>query len=157
MCDPVSLALMTIAATGASAVGSIKEGNAKRRAADAQADLNEQQAGRELEIAALNAERDEEEGALLLGKQIALASAQGGAANAGSNLLVQRQTAGRTQLNKELAMMTGRDKATTLRANASQTRDQGRSDQTSGQIQALGTAVKGAKKTDFKAITTAFG
>ena len=147
MCDPATLMLM--AGTALSAGGAISEGNAKRRAAEATADLNEKQAAREIDIAKLNADRDAEEGELLLGKQIALASAQGGSSNAGSNLLIQKQTAGRTELNKQLALTAGRDKATTLRANASQSRASGRSAQVGGYVSAGASLAKGGSRIDF--------
>ena len=159
MCEPIStttLALLSLGSTAVTAAGALQVGNAKKRAGEAQARLNEAQAKRELEIAEFNATRDKEEGALLLGKQIALAAAQGGDPGAGSNLLVQRQTAGRTQLNVDLARVTGRDKATTLRASGDAARAEGIAAQTSGRFQALGTVVKDAKTQDFKSLSKVF-
>ncbi|MDB4725941.1 hypothetical protein OAF54_00800 [bacterium] len=147
MCEPVTLAMMTIGSTLVSAGGQIAEGKAKKRAGEAQARLNEQQAERELEIAALYAERDEEEGELLKGAQIAQMAASGGTANA----LLVKQTEGRTELNKQLALVGGQDRATTLRASGAQARAAGSSAYTGAILGAAGTTIKGAQKTDWKA------
>lgn len=159
MADPVTWAaigtwassgagIATIASTAIGAVGAIASGNQAKNAADAQAQtmdynakLDQSRATRAQEVAGIQEDRQRQQARAVVGEQ--LASSAGAGAGLNSDLLRQslfNMDSDTADIRYEGAVKAAglNDQAALTRANAETTRQQGKSAQTAGYLNAAG-------------------
>ncbi len=116
MCTGVEIAVLASAAI--SAVGSISAGNAQARAANFQATVQRQQAERQRQIAAVEAQNRRKQGEQLFGAQRARFAAAGIDPSAGTPLALLLNTTGDTELDALTFLSGGLTSATRLEQQA---------------------------------------
>lgn len=102
--------LLILGSTAMSAVGAIQSSNAESATAEANAKQLEQRATAERAMASVNAERSRKEADRLISKQRAIAAASGGGTGGSAGLLMA-ESAGQGQLNSDMDIWLGEEKA----------------------------------------------
>lgn len=140
---------LTLIGAAVSAAGAIAAGQAEANAADFNADMAQQQAERERQIAARDAEDHRRRNSRVLASSRAR-RAGSGVASQGSPLMVDESTVGEIELGVQDILAGGGARAYGHRQQAALARARGRSAQTGSFLNAGATLLTGAGRTDYK-------
>lgn len=132
--------------TVVSVVGTLSGGASDQAAANFEADIERQRAGREREISAAEARKFEREQSALRARSRAVRSGSGVVPTSGTSLLVDEDIAAEIARNKALIKAGGETRATRLEQNAALLGLSGRNARTSSFFKAGATALTGAGK-----------
>lgn len=141
--------ILTIVSTGVGVADSILGGIQENNEAKFQAELAEQRAQREREIAARDAQDFERRERANLARSRALRAASGVEISEGTPLLVDRATNVEIELGRETIKAGGDTRGVRLEQEAQLRRTAGRNRQTAGFFRAGKTLLTGASKLDF--------
>lgn len=160
MSDPVTWALVAagaaVAGAGVGAVGAIQQGKAAQSAAEFNAKVGMQQAGREREIAGLQAEQFSRSQQALLSRARAARLASG-VSFQGTPALLDEQAVDEIAYNEALIRAGGEVKATRIEQDAALSRFGGQSARMSGMFRAGGSLLQGAYSAGAIGASGAFG
>ena len=134
MCDPLT---MIVASAGVQAVGSVAQGRAAKSQAYGEARQMEYQAAVERDNAAAEAGMIRRMGERARGETLAGVVASGLKIGEGSALDAERQVMEDTEIDAQLALLTGDRTARSLKASASQRRAAGRAASRAGYMQGV--------------------
>lgn len=147
---PVSgttLAIMSAVSAAVSVVGSIAQGAAAKRQANRQAQIEEQRAARERQVAKQQAGDFEKRQSSALARVRAAIGGRGVRASSGSPLLTSADFAAEAARQKQRILEGGEIRGTRLEQQADLTRSGGRSAFQRGVFGAVGAAASGALRT----------
>ena len=146
MCDPVTMAVATVASTAMTAYGQISAGNAANSAAKYNAKALEQQARQELDAANMTAMDVRNQGAKHGGEILSIQGASGAAIGTGSALDVAGADAQAFEEDALRALYGGQIKAWGLKTDAGIKRYEGKVAQQQGYMAAAGTVLGAVAK-----------
>jgi hypothetical protein len=131
MCDPVTVAFASM-----QAVGSMQQGNAAKKQANAQAQQDEYQAAIARDAAAMDARNIRRAGRFQRGETLASIAASGVKIGEGSALDAERYVMETSETDAAIAILGGERQGQAFEQQAAQTRAQGRSAQRAGWLNA---------------------
>lgn len=144
MCDPVTMTVVAIGASGLAAYGQIQSANAAADAQEAQGRQLAQQAGHEQDAANAQAERIRSAARRQAAEAAAAFSASGVSVDAGTPLKIDQEITRGGELDALNTIISGGRESDTLTNEAAAMGKQAKATRKAGQMQAVSTLMSGA-------------
>lgn len=141
----VTTGMMLALSMGMSMAGTLAQGVAQRRAADAEAQQMENIAAQQQDQAQAEAERIRRAGERTQGAARAQLAASGVVVDEGSAVLIDQEIGRTVEEDAQMTLLTGKRQAGASRFSASMARAQGRNAQTASVLGAVSTGLQGWK------------
>ena len=147
MCDPLTLAIGTMAAGSVLQAGaSVQEGNQRRDLAEAEAQVRQRQADQERDAAVAQAEKFRRAGRKQSASARAAYAASGVSVGIGTPVRINETIERDAEEDAYMNILTGKRRGETLDTEAALTRQAGRNAQTAGRVGVVTSLLSGASQ-----------